>query len=145
MMSAAATTATATTQAVTTPGVSRSRLWFGLLGGAIAWFVHLVGASIISEWGCLSGLHQNELAGITVVAWMLIGLSVIMAIIAVVAASSAFQVNRHYNQAAGGDAHESDEHGTDVYMARVGVWSSGLFVLIILAESLPILYFLTEC
>jgi heme/copper-type cytochrome/quinol oxidase subunit 2 len=140
MMSATVTTAT-----VTTPGVSRSRLWFGLLGGAIAWFVHLFGASIISEWGCLSGLHQHELAGVNAVAWTLIALSAIMTIVAVAAAISAFQVNRQYNHAAEGGADESDEHGTEVYMARVGVWSSALFVFIILAESLPILYFLAEC
>lgn len=136
------------TTSVTSPGVSRSRLWFGLLGGAISWLLHLIGASIISEWGCLAGLNRYELLGITAVAWMLIAISVVMTLVAVFATWFAYRVDRHYREIDSqhrGSEHDAEGHGTDIYIARVALWSSALFVFIILSQCVPIFYYLTQC
>jgi hypothetical protein len=135
------------TASITSPSVPRPRLWFGLFGGALAWLVHLVGASIAAEWGCVAGLDRWQLLGVSAVAWLVIAISVLTLLAAAGATWSAYHVNRHYHDAAGHqrDTDAFDEHGTDVYMARTGLWTSGLFVFIIAAESIPVLYFLTEC
>jgi hypothetical protein len=132
---------------VTSPGVKRSQLWFGLLGGAIAWLLHLIVASIISEWGCTAGLYRREIFGITMVTWMLIAISILMLLLALLATWSAHRVNRHYREAAEQEPGfiEPDSHGTDVFMAQTGLWSSWLFVFIIAAQCVPIFFFLKEC
>lgn len=46
--------------------------WFGLLGGAIAWFVHLAGGSVIAEAGCVAPGSIFTWLGISAVAWALV-------------------------------------------------------------------------
>lgn len=138
------------TASVTHPGTPRSRLWFGMFGGAIPWFAHLVGASIIAEWGCLAGIDRQQFLGITAVAWGVIALSGVALAVALAAAWSAYQTWQPYRDDADGQAAEDeqtalDQRGTDAFMARTGLWTSGLFVFIILVESFPILYFLSAC
>jgi hypothetical protein len=135
------------TISVTIPSVRRSRLWFGLIGGAMAWLLHLIAASIIAEWGCVSGLYQRELWGMTAVTWLLVIVSVLMSLLAVAATWSAYWVDRVYREAEASERPDStaETHATDVYMARVGLWSSALFVFIIIAQCVPIFFFLREC
>lgn len=138
------------TASVTHPGTPRSRLWFGMFGGALPWLVHLVGASIIAEWGCLAGIDRQQLMGITAVAWGVIALSGATLAVALVATWSAYQTWQHYRGDAAGQTAENeptalDVRGTDAFMARTGLWTSGLFVFIILVESFPIFYFLSNC
>src|SRR5690606_28092051 len=108
---------------------------------------HLVAASIISEWGCVSGLRRYEFLGITAVAWSVIVLSVAALLAAAAATWAVYRLNRHYHEMQ--ESQQSEEvfniHETDVFLARVGLLTSGLFVLIIAAQSFPILYFLTGC
>ncbi len=135
------------TAAVTSPDNERPRAGLGLFGGALAWLIHLVAASIISEWGCVSGLHRYELLGITAIAWSVIVLSIVALAAAAAATWAVYRLNRHYHEL--GENQQSpdvfDVHGTDAFLARVGLWTSGLFVFIIAVQSFPILYFLTEC
>jgi phage-related holin len=122
----------------------RVLLWFGFLGGAVAWSIHLVAAALIAEWGCFSGLQQTMYGGITLVAWLLILLSVAMFLIAVLATAAAYAVKKRLPVLAeGGELAPHDE--MDLFLARFGVAASGVFVFIIAAESLPILYFLSDC
>ena len=127
--------------------VERSRVGFGLFGGAIAWLVHLVAASIIAEWGCISGLHRYQFLGITAIAWSVIAISVVALLVAAAATWIVYRASQHYDDVAetGQSAHVYDASGTDKFLARVGLWSSALFVFIIAVQSLPILYFLKEC
>lgn len=135
------------TASVTSPSAPRSRLWFGMFGGAVPWLVHLVGASIIAEWGCFAGIARWQFLGVTAVAWSVIVLSVVTLLIAMAATWLAYRTNRHYHEFATDEREEivDDQLGTDAFMARTGLWTSGLFVFIILVESFPILYFLTDC
>jgi hypothetical protein len=122
----------------------RVLLWFGFLGGAIAWSIHLVAAALVAEWGCFSGLQQTTYGGITLVAWILIVLSAAMFLMAVLATIAAWAGSRRVS----GSADDSDlppHEELDRFLARFGVAASGVFTFIILAESLPILYFLTDC
>lgn len=119
-------------------------LWFGFLGGAIAWSIHLVAAALIAEWGCFSGLQQTTYGGVTLVAWLLILLSVSMFLIAVFATAAAYAVKKRLPVLAENDDLAPHEE-MDRFLARFGVAASGVFVFIIAAESLPILYFLSDC
>src|SRR5690606_39142115 len=117
----------------------RALLWFGFLGGATAWSVHLVAAALIAEWGCFSGLQQTMYWGVTLVAWLLILLSAAMLLIAVLATAAAYVVKKRL------PAHTVDDElaphdEMDQFLARFGIAASGVFVFIIAAESLPILY-----
>jgi|GEM_PF-1878454 len=135
------------TAAASLPEVERPRVGFGLFGGAIAWLVHLVAASIIAEWGCISGLHRYQFLGITAIAWSLIALSVVALLVAVAATWVVYHANQRDEGVTetGDSADVYDTRGTNKFLARVGLWSSALFVFIIAVQSLPILYFLKEC
>lgn len=45
-------------------------LWFGVLGGAIAWMLHLLLAYAIAEFGCVSPFHEVKRLGLSGVAWL---------------------------------------------------------------------------
>lgn len=115
---------------------TRRALWFGLLGGAVAWLVHLLLAYVIAEFGCLSPLATHTLLGVTAVAWMLLAATLVTLAGAVAATLVALRSDRRLR-----DHHEF----AGAYMARLGLITSGLFVFIILVQSLPIFYYLSSC
>lgn len=119
-------------------GVSRRALWFGLLGGAVAWTLHLMGAYAIAEFGCL-GVGPVSVGGITTPAALLIALSVVCLGSAVAATVVAYRGHRRLCDRPddGGDA--------GPFIARTGLIASGLFAFIILVESVPIVFFLNHC
>jgi hypothetical protein len=126
----------------TSPAVSRKALWFGAFGGAVAWLLHLVGAAVIAEWGCFAGLYRTTWLGLTVVAWMIIAVSVATAVAAIAATVTAGMV---YSRTRWGDSERLDPRGTARFLAWFGLVSSGLFLFIIVAETIPLLFFLTHC
>ena len=121
--------------------VSRPALWFGLLGGASAWTVHLLLAYGVAEFGCVSGLGQRIYLGISVVAWLEVAATVLTSVIAALAASVAHRSYRILR------SQNLDEAGIAAaeYAARTGFITSGIFTFIILFESIPILYYLRDC
>ncbi len=135
------TTATACRESV------HPRLGFGLFGGAFAWLMHLVAASLIAEWGCVSGLHRYQFLGITAIAWAVIVLSVAAMLVAAAATWSVFRLHGQSHQWARDEQNSSvyDRGGTERFLTRVGLWSSVLFVFIIAAQTYPIFYFLSDC
>lgn len=50
--------------------VSDLRLWFGVMGGAVAWFLHFVLAYLIAEFGCVNGWGEVHWLGLSAVAWL---------------------------------------------------------------------------
>jgi len=128
---------------LTSPQVSRYQLWFGMLGGAIAWSVHIVAASLTAEWGCLGGIDRWEYMGITSVAWMILGWSLAMTIIAAVATGIAYGNHRRLSNVK--PKGPTDPAETSRFLAYVGMLASGVFLAIILVQSVPILFYLTEC
>lgn len=119
------------------PRSVRARLWFAQLGGGAAWTLHLLGAYLIAEWGCVSGLDRHRWLGIVLPSWLLIGWSVATLVLAGAATVTAIGLRRRAADDRGGDVLR---HG-----ARAALWSSGLFTGIVAVESAPILFFLGGC
>lgn len=122
--------------------VSRGRLWFGLLGGAIAWLMHLLSAYAIAEFGCVSELAAVRLGGLSAVAWLILGASVASELFALVATGVAFRsvwlLRMHGRE-------PQETRGAWPFLARAGLYSSGLFGVVILVETFPIFYYLRGC
>lgn len=121
---------------------SRAALWFGLLGGAFAWTIHLVAAYGIAEFGCAGRLAEHEYLGITSVAWFELALSIATTLVATASTIMAYRTFRRLRStAARDDTHVAAERNT----ARAGLLTSGTFTFIIIFESIPILYYLHHC
>lgn len=127
------------------PGTADTRLWVGVWGGGIAWTVHFLLAAGIAEWGCLTGLSARSLWGMTAVAWSIILVSVVMALIAMAVTWIACYEMRRLNLRSDEQSDPYDRLGNRRFMARTGFAVSAFFLLIIIAQSLPILFYLSEC
>ena len=121
---------------------SRTALWFGLLGGAFAWLAHLMGAYAVAEFGCVAGLTQYQFLDVSLVAWLLIGLSVFTALVGAIATLVAFIRYRGLGLEQNAS---SEAESARVATARMGLITSGLFFFVIVVESLPIVYYLSSC
>lgn len=121
--------------------VSRGELWFGLLGGAVAWLAHLLLAYAIAEFGCVSDLGKQAFLGISVVAWLPLAATALTVLAAGVAVFVAYRCCRLASR----DEGESAAPGPWLDAARAGLLTSGLFVFAILFESIPIFYYLRSC
>jgi hypothetical protein len=122
--------------------VSRGALWFGLLGGAIAWTLHLMLAYVVAEFGCVGRWGERSYQGITLVAWLEVALTVTTALAAGAATFVAYRIHRRLSSEA---AAESATVAAERNIAWAGFLTSGLFTLVILFESIPILYYLQHC
>jgi hypothetical protein len=122
--------------------VSRSALWIGLLGGGVAWLAHLLFAYAVAEFGCLTEFGHRQFAGITYVAWMLIIVSIVTAL---GAAASAWIAVRTIAKFPLDEADIAETRGTGHYMARTGVYSSIIFIVIIAVQTVPIFFYLKDC
>ncbi|MEX0717840.1 MAG: hypothetical protein WD066_14695 [Planctomycetaceae bacterium] len=120
-------------------GQGRAALWFGFLGGAFAWTAHLLAAYAIAEFGCFGGLAGHSWGGISAVAWSIIGVTIPAVAIAVAAVWIAGRAAGEFESNAG------ELERTDSFLARIGFYSSGIFLLVILAQTLPVLFFLGDC
>lgn len=124
-----------------TTAVSGWRLWFALLGGAVAWTAHLMLAYGISEFGCTAGLGRRSFIGVSAVSWMLLLLSVAMAALA----GWALLVARGVGRRADAGVPHPDEESTAWEVARLGSIANGLFLFIVLIQSVPIFFYLGRC
>lgn len=118
-------------------------IWFGALGGAVAWFLHLVLAYVIAEFGCVSGLGKEEWIGISVIAWLGIMVSGLMIAGALIASGAAMKSQRRWSL-----VHRSNQdvlgNGQE-FLAKSGVISNLLFGFIILVQSIPFVFYLHGC
>ncbi len=110
--------------------VSRWTLRFCLLGGGIAWTLHLVGAWAIAEFGILGGF-----AGVNT---LILVLSAAM----LLAAGAATLVSAHVRRAAGPENHEDAR--TVAFCGRFGIVTNAVFTVIIAAQTVPVFYFLDQ-
>lgn len=123
--------------------VSTLRLWFGVMGGPVAWTLHILLAYGVAEFGCISPFRKVHFIGFSGVAWLEVLVMLVMLVIAVfasmVAGRNSELVTGHLK------ATHLEPHDARVFMARSGVLSSRLFIFIIIVQSLPILFYLREC
>ncbi len=120
---------------------TRLGLWFGFLGGGVAWTAHLILSYFTAEFGCESGLDRHVYLGLMLPAWILIGISLVATLAAGAATAVAWRLRRRF----GPVANDLGEADPDAYLARSGFLTSALFTAIIVVESLPIVYFLGSC
>ena len=122
--------------------VKRRPIWFGLVGGAIAWTVHLMFAYVIAEFGCASDFGHRRYLDLSLVTWLESLLSLITTAVAFAATLIAYFA---YASLRTEDVAVDSEVLAARYMAWAGFLSSGLFTVVIMFESIPILYYLRSC
>ncbi len=122
----------------------RGVLWFALLGGGVAWTLQLLLAYAVSEFGCLSGLGERSAGGLTVIAWLLIGIS---AGAFGLASAAALMSARIRQKLRGNRRDDTATEGvrTVAFSGDLALVTNLVFLLVILAQSVPILFFLRTC
>lgn len=115
--------------------------WFSLLGGGVAWTLHLLVGYAVAEFGCVSYLANHAWLGISAVAWMLLALTLVTMALA---AASAWMAWRG-EQATPPLPEATDMAAADHYIVRVGIITNLIFIFIIVAQSIPIFFFLRDC
>jgi len=119
-----------------------SGLAFYLFTPSIAWFLHLVAAAIIAEWGCIAGLGGYQFLGISLVSWLLISMSIVSALVAALAVASA---GRRKSELSDIERSAESESNSTVYLVELAWLSGWMFMFIIVAQSIPILFFYGGC
>lgn len=123
-------------------GNGRYLLWFALFGGGGAWLAHLLLAYLIAEFGCTSGGGHARLLGITAIAWTLLAVS----LLTFVAASGATLVAYFLRlRLAAAVRDEESARNNEFFLAKTALITSALFSFIILVQSVPIFYYLSDC
>jgi len=125
------------------PTVARSwLLWFGVVGGALAWMVHLVVSYALVPWVCATG---NE--------WVLHALTGLLGLVALAATGSGFRTWRQARR----HTHASPEHAAvesrgpvesewiEGFLGPFGALLSAFFLILILVEGLPAVLVTSPC
>jgi len=109
------------------------RLWFGTLGAAAAWFVHLVVVYVLVPVVCAAGGP-----------FLMYIASVLLAGVAVLSGFTAYRSWRQLSEEARGNL-IGEMEGTRIgFMLYGGLLASGVFLLAILLATIPI-FFLNPC
>jgi hypothetical protein len=114
--------------------VGSAALWFGVLGGPIAWVLHMTIGYSLEEWFACSPSTSTpgEILGSSVPTWA-IAITVAFALVASAAGLVAFRCWRRSEPADGAVA------GRARWMGMVGLMNSGLYFLIIIGGLGPAL------
>ena len=123
--------------------ISRFRLWFGTLGGALMWLLHLVAAYLISEFGCVSWWGERIWLGLTLVAWAGLASSFLMVVGTILSHHVALNNQKQLMWAKGALATEMED-GREI-LSYSGVLANRIFIFIILVQSIPFLFYLQGC
>lgn len=111
------------------------RLWFGLLGGPLAWAAAFIAAYLMTESACVTG---GSLVGPGIV-WLLgAAVAVAAAVVAVGARGEAVASTPDDDPGAGGPEARSDRPTGRRFMAIAGVLLSGVFAFITLTHAVPL-------
>jgi hypothetical protein len=116
--------------------------WFSLLGGGIAWVLHLLVGYTIAEFGCLMNAGDRLFFGITGVAWLLILASIAAMGLAALATWVAYRGEQRSPPI---EPETVNLARPDRYVVRLGMITNLIFIVIIIAQSIPIFFFLRSC
>ncbi len=120
--------------------VGGTKVWFVVLGGAMAWLAHLLLAYGLAEFGCVAGWTRYAWLDVSVVAWLLTAVSLVMLIVAASAAWLGWQCVRRMRQEEGGFTREAV-----FWLLRAGFIMSLTFTVVIAVQSVPIIFYLSRC
>lgn len=127
---------------IASPGAKGAfRRWFALLGGAIAWSAHLGLSWVIGEFGCIRELHHTHLLGLTLTAWLLLGLTLVCLLLAIAATWAGAMFGADRRALVEGEPRAEAAR----YVLRMGFILSGLFAIIILGQAIPLVFYLQRC
>ena len=126
---------------MTTRPDSRARLagglllWYGVLGGAVAWAVHLLVAWPLDELTCAAG--SDRIAAVPL--WQAVGLAVVIP--GLVTAGSLVVAALAWRRTARAQSAGADDpaFGRSRMLAVVGVWANLLFLTIIVLGGVAVL------
>jgi hypothetical protein len=121
--------------------VTRRMLWLGLWGGGVAWLAHLLLCWVIAEFGCISLFRQYYLLGLTGISWLIFLVSGLAVLGAAYPTVLAWRVETRLRQS----GKVEGEDANDLFVARAGWITSGLFLLVIVVQIIPIFFYLKEC
>jgi len=107
-------------------------LWIGVLGSAIVWAIQLQTSYAMVPWACSSG-HR----------WILPFVSLAFLIVAIVPGIISWKIWRRIS-ASRRTERETAGGGRRRFMAMLGMMDSAIFVLLILAQGLPV-FFVHPC
>jgi len=111
----------------------RFLIWSSLWGGGIAWALHLLVVWVIAEFGCIGGLANPGPFEVSGVVWAVIAASLVFIGLAGFAIVTSVLCRRRL----------SGENPR--FVARYGLAANPLFLLIIIAQSLPVFFYLQDC
>lgn len=125
------------------------RMWLNLTGGGFAWTFHLMASAVVSEWGAIAGLGDRMILGVNLIAWAIIvitGLSLVAALWATwqsarlvrLLQNGNTQKNSVENREPSGLRYQSLDAA---YLMAVGFWANCVFLLVIVAQFLPVFYY----
>jgi hypothetical protein len=110
-------------------------LWYGVLGGAVAWAVHLMAAWSMDELTCAAGSAQISALPL----WQAVGLAVVIpgvtAAGSLAVAAFAWARMRQAQRAGTTD----DAYGRSRLLAAVGIWANLFFLSIIVLGGVALL------
>jgi hypothetical protein len=92
--------------------------------------LHFLAVWVIAEFGCFTRLANLGPFGFSWVAWLILAVSLLCLVMAAGVSYLSWRYSR------GGEA---------CFAARVGVVANPMFMLIIIAETLPVFYYLKDC
>lgn len=120
-------------------------IWFSMIGGGVAWAFHLMSAYAAGEWGCASQYGESRVMGITIPAWILLGLTVLALSVCLWAAFAGLRAEKDLRKRENERKPIHDRRHPGIYMGRAGFITSLVFAMIIAVQGVPIFFFLNHC
>ena len=122
--------------------VNRWALYFGSLGGAVAWSAHFAVVYVAAEFGCLSGFGHRTYAGVNAVAWVVIVATVLALGVTAAAIWTAYRLDKFLEAEERGG---TDTAAPRAHLARTGLITSVIFAFLTAVQAIPVFFFLGEC
>lgn len=123
--------------------VSRMSMRFSLFGGGVAWSVHIFAASVIGEFGCRAGWGDWLVGGISMVSWLVLGVTLFsMALVLGAILTSLFAARSLQGERSESPA---DLLQSQLFIAQCSLITNGVFAFIILVQAVPIFFYFRAC
>ena len=110
-------------------------LWFGLMGGPVVYSLYFLAVYFLGEAACLADLLRYRVLGLEAIAFWVLLLTVVAAAIIGYGTWLAYG---NWQQTTAQTPDDGASYAA--FMAFVGLWLSGLFIVLTVATGLPALF-----